>query len=382
MDRRGFLKATALATTAAITGDLAANTLIPHANLPAKPDKGIDVSKLRGFNNTNTFPRDWATNPADEWYFEFMADNGFNFMRLPLNYWNWVDVEREGRTIKKIDWYKLNDHALSYLDKLITKGKQYGIHMNICMHRIPGYCVNGADLEPYQLYDENPGNYNKALDAAAFHWKMFAERYKNYSNREVSFDLFNEPPYFGSAERYDIIARRLVKTIREVDPGRQIVADGLKIGQLPVESVIDLNLIQSTRGYQPKMVSHYQATWVPKNEFEAFGEPTWPMKDDAGNLWDKKMLRKMSIDPWKTVVDKGVKVHVGEWGVLNTVSQPVALAFMEDYLSLWKEAGWGWALWGIEGNFGVVNNQRPGVVLEDYKGKKVNRQMIELLKRY
>jgi endoglucanase len=130
------------------------------------------------------------------------------------------------------------------------------------------------------------------------------------------------------------------------------------------------------------MVSHYKATYVPANEFESLAEPTWPMRDDAGNLWDRAYLKQKSIDPWKVITDKGVKVHVGEWGVMNQTPQDVALAFMEDYLSLWKEVGWGWAIWGINGSFGIVDNPRPGVELEDYKGKKVNRAMLELLKRY
>ncbi|MDR1644402.1 MAG: cellulase family glycosylhydrolase [Tannerellaceae bacterium] len=381
MDRRSFLKTSAIATTAMVTMADVTTSCSPKKQTAEDTDT-IDVSQWRGFNNTNTFPRDWETASVDEWNFEFMAENGFNFMRLPLNYWNWVEVEREGRAIKHIDWYKLNDKALDYLDRIVATGKQYGIHINICMHRIPGYCVNGADLEPYQLYDEDPAKYNVALDAAAFHWRMFAGRYKGIPNKEVSFDLFNEPPFFGTEERYDLIARRLVKEIRDVSPNRVIVADGLQIGQLPVQSIVDLNLIQSTRGYQPKMVSHYKATYVPANEFESLAEPTWPMHDDAGNLWDRALLRQKSIEPWKVITDKGVKVHVGEWGVMNQTPQDVALAFMEDYLALWKEVGWGWAIWGINGSFGIVDNPRPGVELEDYKGRKVNRAMLELLKRY
>jgi endoglucanase len=383
MDRRNFLKTSAVAATMAMAGG-SFGACSPKKQARPQEDglSGIDVSKWRGFNNTNTFPRDWETNSIDEWNFEFMAENGFNFMRLPLNYWNWVAIERDGWTIKSIDWYKLNDKALEYLDRLVATGKQYGIHINLCMHRIPGYCVNGADLEPYQLYDDDPAKYNLALDAAAFHWKMFAERYKDIPNTDLSFDLFNEPPFAGTEERYDLIARRLVTEIRSADPKRVIVADGLQIGQLPIQSIVDLNLIQSTRGYQPKMVSHYGATYVPENEFESKAYPTWPMTDDAGNLWNRDMLRKKSIDPWKVITDKGVKVHVGEWGVMNLTPQDVALAFMEDYLALWKEAGWGWSIWGINGSFGIVDNPRPGVELEDYKGRKINRAMLELLKRY
>jgi hypothetical protein len=53
-------------------------------------------------------------------------------------------------------------------------------------------------------------------------------------------------------------------------------------------------------------------------------------------------------------VDRGAAVHVGEWGVLNKTPHEVTLAWMEDCLSLWKEAGWGFALWNLRGPFGVL----------------------------
>ena len=33
--------------------------------------------------------------------------------------------------------------------------------------------------------------------------------------------------------------------------------------------LVDQEIVQSTRGYLPKMVSHYKAKWVPAAEFEA-----------------------------------------------------------------------------------------------------------------
>jgi endoglucanase len=56
------------------------------------------------------------------------------------------------------------------------------------------------------------------------------------------------------------IVNALVAEIREIDPHRLIFADGMNIGQAPVPGIVDLGLVQSTRGYQPKAVSHYTAT--------------------------------------------------------------------------------------------------------------------------
>ena len=63
--------------------------------------------------------------------------------------------------------------------------------------------------------------------------------------------------------RYVEIARALIAAIREASPERLIFADGADIGQTPVMGLVDQGIVQSTRGYLPKMVSHYTATWVP-----------------------------------------------------------------------------------------------------------------------
>jgi endoglucanase len=52
---------------------------------------------------------------------------------------------------------------------------------------------------------------------------------------------------------------------------------------------------------------------------------------------------------------------------------------MRDLLSLWKEAGWGWALWNVYGSFGLVDSGRADVRYEDWRGHKLDREMLELL---
>jgi endoglucanase len=86
------------------------------------------------------------------------------------------------------------------------------------------------------------------------------------------------------------------------------------------------------------------------------------------------------IEPWQRLAAKGVAVHVGEWGCFNKTPHHVALAWMADYLSLWKEAGWGWALWNLRGSFGVMDSERADVAYEDYGGHKLDRRMLELLR--
>jgi endoglucanase len=373
MDRRTFLKQAAVAGVAAGLGvtPAAAQADITAARIP----------RWRGFNLQGRFAmpdRPAPTGPAfDEFDFATMAEWGFDFVRLPLNYWAWGDPK---------DWSVVREAPLKEIDRAVELGRQYNIHVNLNFHRCPGYCINGRELEPADLFTGTADQRRRAQDAVIAHWQVFARRYKGIPNRRLSFDLINEPPKMRSyegylEERYVEIVKALVAAIRDIDPGRLIVADGINIGQSPVMGLADLGIVQSTRGYLPKAVSHYTATWVPADEFESLALPSWPMKDAKGQLWDKARLHRENIEPYQPLVQRGVKVHVGEWGCFNKTPHAVALAWMADSLALWKEAGWGFSLWNLRGSFGVLDSGRDDVAYEDYKGHRLDRRMLELLRQ-
>jgi endoglucanase len=378
VNRRNFLKD---AAQVCAIGAAAASSALGNASVFAATDDitSAHIPRWRGFNLQAKFG--WPGHPYDgpafdEFDFATMAEWGFDFARFPLSYWNWGSRD---------DWTLIREEQLKKIDAGIELGKQHNIHVNLNFHRIPGYCINQRELEPADLFTGRVPERERALKAAVFHWKTFAQRYKGIPSRQLSFDLINEPPkmrsYEGALEeRYVEIVKALVAGIREVDPGRLIFADGMNIGQAPVEGIIELGLVQSTRGYQPKAVSHYTATWVPKDEFESFNVPTWPLKADDGKSWDRTRLKQEYIDLYKVLTDRKVQVHVGEWGCFNKTPHEVALAWMTDCSSLWKEAGWGNALWNLRGSFGVLDSERADVKYEDYKGHKLDRKMLEILR--
>jgi endoglucanase len=374
MDRRSFVKTAAIlcaAEAASAQGILAAEEDITARRIP----------KWRGFNLQGQFAmpdRPYTGDTFDEFDFATMAEWGFDFARLPLSYWVWGSRD---------DWSVIREEPLKQIDRAIDLGRQYGIHINVNFHRIPGYCINDRQLEAADLFSGTRAERDKALAAAVFHWKAFAGRYKGIPNRRLSFDLINEPPKMRSyegylEERYMEIVKALVGGIREMDPNRLIFADGMNIGQAPVLGIVDLGLVQSTRGYLPKAVSHYTANWVPHDEFETMNPPAWPLKDDQGRIWDRDRLKLEYINKYKPLVDRDVQIHVGEWGCYNKTPHPVVLAWMEDSLSLWKEAGWGNAMWNLRGDFGVLDSGRQDVSYEDFKGHKLDRKMLELIRKY
>ena len=333
--------------------------------------KNYKIPLYRGFNlQSKVYKKGVKYSESD---FETMAEWGFNFIRLPLSYWVYGNRE---------NWFEINENEMKDIDQAIELGRQYKIHINLNLHRIPGYCVNRRDLEPYDLFSDDAIERNMAMEGAVYHWKFFADRYKGISNDRLSFDLINEPPFMKSEDAYIVVIKDLIEAIRSVDETRLIFVDGIDIGQTPVMGLKYPGIVQSTRGYQPKAVTHYTANWVPKNEYETFAPPSWPLKDDSGRLWNRELLKSVYIDSWKPLTDTGVQVHVGEWGCFNRTPHDVALAWMSDCLSLWKEAGWGYSMWEFRGAFGILDSGRHDVKYEDYKGYKLDRKMLELLKSF
>ena len=376
MNRRAFLASLAATGVACNAGHAALIVQAPAAtNAHATPEP--QMPRYRGFNlQWERRPEDTSKPAFAESDFAMMQGWGFNFARLPLSYWIWG---------KPTDWTYINEEPLKQIDRAIDLGRQHKVHVNLNFHRIPGYCINGRELEPADLFTGRKDEGPRALKAACFHWATFARRYKGVPSSQLSFDLINEPPkmrsYEGSfEERYAEVVHALVAAIRAEDPQRLIFADGIDIGQLPVPEIVDLGLAQSTRGYQPKSVSHYGATWVPLDEYETMKVPTWPLTDDKGRVWDRAKLQHVYVDTWKSLTSRGVPIHVGEWGCYNRTPHEVALAWMTDCLAVWREAGWGNALWNLRGSFGVLDSGRNDVNYEDFQGHKLDRKMLEMLR--
>lgn len=377
-----------------------------------RQDETIDATNIprwRGFNLQEMFG--WGRKPGffSERHFELMAEWGFNFVRLPMSYWNWSDPK---------DWMTINERPFKYIDQAIELGRQYGIHINLNLHRIPGYCVTRADDEPALLFRGPREKRREALKAAVHHWQYFAARYKGVPNARLSFDLLNEPPYatlgpklnkliraqlpefaafLMEEDDYVEVVRALVKGIRRIDPDRLIFADGVDIGRAPVHAIVDLGLVQSTRGYDPPSLTHYKAGWAADGPPWLTNRtvPTWPIMvtpDHFKNnliglvvgygLWNRERLITEQIERWGKLEARGVKVHVGECGVYNQTPHDVALAFMRDCLSLWKERNWGYALWEFRGTFGILDSQRSDVTYETVKGHKLDRKLLELLREF
>jgi hypothetical protein len=222
--------------------------------LPATAEK---LPRWRGFNLLEKFHVGGGRKPFLEQDFRLIAQLGFNFVRLPMDYRCWI---------QNGNWEEFDEATLKEIDQAVAWGKQYGIHVCLNFHRAPGYTV-AKPAEKISLWTDP-----EAQRVCAMHWGTFARRYRGIPNERLSFNLMNEPSDV-EPQVYVRVVRKLVEAIRAEDPARLIISDGLHWGTIAVPELAELHIAQATRGYTPSELSHYKASWVHSENFPV---PQWP----------------------------------------------------------------------------------------------------------
>jgi endoglucanase len=378
MKRRTFIKNTGvLAAGLGLSQQAVSSSWLPTAN---------PLPKWKGFNMLDFFsPTPSATLETTEDHFKWMRDWGFDFIRVPIAYPSYLDFDRT-KNITPDQVYKLDEKAVDRIDSLVKMGHKYNMHVSLNLHRAPGYCINAGFHEPYNLWKDE-----EAQKAFYFHWNMWAKKYKSVSSKKISFDLVNEPSMREDmndqhskssavpGDLYRKVAKGAAEAIRKENPGHLVIADGNSVGNTVIPEITDLNIAQSCRGYNPGAVSHYKAPWANKDP-EHMPEPKWP-----GQVGEKYLSRDMLeayYKPWIELSKQGVGVHCGECGCWNKTPHDVFIAWFGDVLDILSSNQIGFAVWNFIGDFGVLDSRRTDVAYEDWYGHKLDRKLLDLMKKY
>lgn len=321
------------------------------------------VAGWKGFNLTNKLiaPPDRPSPPFKEEDFALMAEWGFTFVRLPVSYRCWTSPD---------NWRQVDESQVAHVVQAVQWGRRYGIHVNLAFHRIPGFSVHKGVTEPFDLFADT-----EALEAACFQWEMLSQRFADIPADVLSFNLFNEPGGV-PVDRYLRVVDAMTDVIRSISPHRPIIGDGMGYGHEAVPELGPRGIIHSGRGYMPQELTHFDAPfWNPGQILP----PTWPLTKNDGSTYGRRELEAF-YDPWTHIAAKGEPVHIGEFGCYRRTPHDTMLAWMRDLLDLFHARGFGWALWGLHGDFGVLDSKRDDVIYENFRGRKLDRKLLELLR--
>jgi len=303
--------------------------------------------------------------------FKWIAELGFNFVRLPLSYQFWINNN---------DVYDVNAENLKKIDRAVEFGDKYGIHVNLNFHKAPGYNVGNYVTEPYSLWKDA-----EAIKAFCFHWELMARRYKGIASKKLSFNPLNEPPSIKpdnmTAEAHTKAITACVNTIRNVDKDRLIIVDGVRYATQSCPELIGLGVAQSCHAYYPMEITHYKAAGFGEREWIV---PTWPMHSDFGGFqhgwWDKDRIKEFYRE-WGELVRQGVGVHCGESGISPHTPHNVALAWLKDVIEELDRYKIGLALWVFKGPGAILDSERDDVDYENFHGHKLDRKLLDLILR-
>lgn len=378
MNRRTFVKNTGVLATSIALSSASAFALDTKAKNKLPKWKGFN---LVDFNTPDPKPdRRYTTEEHLKW----MHDWGFDFIRLPIAYPYFTKFDRS-KPITPEQVYNIDEAAVEKIDNLVNLAHKYNIHASINLHRAPGYCINAGFNEPYNLWKDQ-----EAQNAFYYHWAFWGKRYKNISNKKISFDLLNEPAMREDMNDqhskssaipgavYREVARSAAEAIRKENKNHLVIADGNSVGNNPTPELADLNIAQSCRGYYPGSISHYKAPWANK-EPEKNPLPVYP--GQIGNQMVNRELLEKYYQPWIELMKSGVGVHCGECGCWNKTPHEVFLAWFNDVTDILTSHNIGFALWEFIGDFGILNSGRADVAYEDWHGYKLDRKLLNIIQK-
>jgi endoglucanase len=377
--RRAFLQTAALAGLTLSCGRRAARAADPAAG-PAQ----TAIPRWRGFNLVNFFQAlsrgESSQGMVEEDDLRWIRDWGFDFIRLPMDYWLWVDSNwKETRRLQPEDVNKIRESTLGKVDRALELCRKFKLHLSLNFHRAPGYCINDPQREPFVLWKDK-----QAEDAFVHHWEVFAKRYQGVSKGDLSFNLVNEAPRprpgYMTRDDYARIMTRATQAIHAHSPDRLVIVDGLDVGTDVVKEMIPTGAAQSVHAYWPGGLSHFRAGWVDRND--SFPMPTWPLKNKDGSVQADRQKLEERFAPWAELARQGIGVHCGECGCYNKTPYPVFIGWFEDVLQILKAHGIGYALWNFRGSFGILDSGRADIEYEDWRGHKLDRRLLTLLQSY
>ena len=381
--RRDFIKKAAVLTGGV---SLAGNSLLSMPAHAGAQSKQNPLPKWKGFNLLDFFspnPKKGNRGTTEE-DLKWMSDWGFDFVRIPMAYPSYLDFDRS-RDITPDEVYQISEEALEKVDKLVFMAHKYKMHVSINLHRAPGYCINAGFHEPFNLWKDEA-----AQLAFYWHWSMWAKRYQNISRDKISFDLLNEPAKIDDmnnqhaaktkvpGEIYAKVAEKAAKSIWKENPDHLVIADGNEVGSKVIPEIAHLPIAQSCRGYYPHIISHYKAPWAMK-DFENLPPLKYP-----GQVGDQYLSRQMLeefYEPWIKLAQSGTGVHCGECGCYTETPHDVFLAWFGDVVDILGSNGIGFALWNFRGDFGILDSDRKDVDYEDWHGHKLDRKLLDLIRK-
>jgi len=244
------------------------------------------------------------------------------------------------------------------------------------LHRAPGFSFNTPD-ENILFTDENCQQRFIAI------WREFARRYRD-EGQNIVFELLNEIVEPDST-RWNKLATRTIKAIREIDSEHYIVVGGIdynnvwRLKDMPVFD--DEKIIYNFHMYEPFALTHQHASWTVLKDFnrdvaypgslDVYKEFVDYVTDDLQKRINSELTYmgagyvRTFLQPAKEFIEKNdLPLYCGEYGVIDFADVQSRANWTRDVADFCIENGIGRAIWSYKGmNFTMIG--RDGKALSE-----------------
>jgi endoglucanase len=242
----------------------------------------------------------------------FIAESGFNLVRIPVNYRH---LENDARPFAVLErGFERLDHAIAWLG-------ERGVYSVIDLHALPGY-------QNHHWHSDNPTHVASFWDHPHFQdrvvntWQAIAARYRDNSS-VAGYNLINEP----ADESRAVIGpfyRRLSEAIRQIDADHVLFLDGNTYAtEFDFFDAAADNTVYTLHDYVPAGIGR-------------------------GAPYDRDAARQKFLTRSAYARATDTPIFVGEFGSIFTgdpAQDELRYEILADQLELYREYDASWTIW-------------------------------------
>lgn len=181
------------------------------------------LAEVCGKEKVEEFDRLWMDNNFGEADMKFLADQGFNTLRVPMHYkYFTLPIEKEPVSGEQT-WLQ---EGFERIDSMCVWAERYNILLILDMHACPGGQSSG-DICDYDSSKPSLWESEANRTKLASLWRKIAERYQS-QKCVAAYDLINETNWTLSNSNkllWDTF-KAIIKAIREVDNNHIVIVEG------------------------------------------------------------------------------------------------------------------------------------------------------------
>lgn len=242
--------------------------------------------------------------------------------------------------------YGFNEEAFRLLDGLLDACEKHGVRLVIDPHTTPGTERTTTTMPQDRLWSDF--TWHEHLIRM---WARLAERYRGRGAVIAGYDLLNEPalPNGGAAGTpadWNLLVRKLVKTIRAVDrthtiiiePPVLLMPDRRRLNRLEgmqyLEAPPDSNVVYSPHMYEPHQFTHQGVQGRPEGVH-------YPGAI-AGKEWNRAAIEEAMAPVVRFQKRYGVPIFLGEFSAPRWTGED-GNRYVRDVIETCEKLGWSWA---------------------------------------